>query len=187
MVSLLDPWQNTCENLREYLKRTKKPKSTKVRQWVQRVHHLHLYLKILSGGKKGNFNKKEVSRKCISLNIPLAWSKNFRLRESNEDKSGKKNWKTSKDKSKSEKLENLCKLKGHSNHDWLDFFKKPKSKNSKGTAKNLKDKKKKGDKSNLIEQLEGGSVDRDKEFYTFHVDETPPQVLIIWGFSEEHL
>ena len=78
--------EDACENLKEYLERTKKPKTMKVRQWVRRVRHLNLYLKILSGGKGANFDEKELSRKCIAPNIPMAWSKDFRLKEGHEEK-----------------------------------------------------------------------------------------------------
>ena len=78
--------EDTSVNLREYLERTKKPKTMKVRQWVRRIRHLNLYLQILSGGKGDSFDEKELSRKCITPNIPQAWTKDFRLREGHEEK-----------------------------------------------------------------------------------------------------
>ena len=78
--------EDASANLREYLERTKKPKTIKVRQWVRRVRHLNLYLRILSGGKGDSFDEGEISRKCIAPNISMAWSKDFRLREGHEEK-----------------------------------------------------------------------------------------------------
>ena len=78
--------EDACENLKEYLERTKKPKTMKVRQWVQRIRHLNLYLQILSGTKGDHFEEKDLSRKCIAPNIPVAWTKDFRLREGHEEK-----------------------------------------------------------------------------------------------------
>ena len=78
--------EDACENLKEYMERTKKPKTMKVRQWVRRVRHLNLYLKILSGGKGDHFDEKDLSRKCIAPNIPVTWAKDFRLKEGHEEK-----------------------------------------------------------------------------------------------------
>ena len=58
----------------------------KVRQWVRRVRHLDLNLQILSGSIGVHFNEKDLSRRCIAPNIPVAWTKDFRLKEGHEEK-----------------------------------------------------------------------------------------------------
>lgn len=45
-----------------------------------------MYLKILSGGKGDHFDEKDLWRKCITPNIPIAWTKDFRLKEGHEEK-----------------------------------------------------------------------------------------------------
>ena len=72
-----------------------------------------------------------------------------------------------KDKNKSKKPKNPCKLPKHSNHDWADCYNNPKSKKFKGKAKNWKDAKKSSKEANLIEQLEEESVGGNEECNEF--------------------
>ena len=57
----------------------------KVKDWVRRVCHLNIYLRTLSGGQAGRFfGDRELNRKSITPNIPVSWTKDYRLHRGHE-------------------------------------------------------------------------------------------------------